>query len=163
MLFKVFYFHLSCSQHQELSRVIQEQQQQDPNAVQHIEELEAELGDVISQLESKMEQIQVIKRLVASTKRGACQKHLAKHQPLVAPVPRNGEVRVVTTVKAKGGGKKKCPLRTISSSSSGSYRSSRVELDKSGHGFHEPQESLVVLKRMKKLQSTLQRDDLSWT
>ena len=109
-----------------------------------------------------MEQIELIKRLVSSAKRQSKRK---KSAMVATAVPGNGEVKVVTTVKAK---KKdpRCfktgPTSYSSSSGSGSsVGSSRVELD-SGRRPH-PQESLAVLKGMKKLQNTLQRDDLNWT
>ena len=169
------------SQHQELSRTIQQQQQQGDggrgSTTLHLEEMEIELSQIVQQLENKMEQIELINRLLKSAKKSDHAHRSTKQfghapnkrkggqrQSVFATVPRNGEIKVVTTVKAKKKKASSCSLRTRSSRSIGSYR---AELD-CNRGIRPCSQStspdrLQVLKGMKKLQSTLQRDDLSWS
>ena len=119
-------------------------------------DLEKELQHLVERLESKMEQIEVVRHLMAScskqrkTKKGGGtvpRAHTAVH------VPENGEVEIVTTVRPKQRTRPPQPAHkdeeVPSSDSSGGSRSST-------------QESLQMLRKMKQLQHTLQSDDLSW-
>ena len=116
-----------------------------------------------------MEQIELIKRLVSSAKRGGVAKQGSRKGGR-----HNGQVATVYSKKRKEPG---VSLYSKSSSSSGSGskaeldcgRGSRAELD-CGRGSRaeldcgrRSGDSLAVLKGIKKLQSTLQREDLSWT
>ena len=169
LLLLLLLLFLLFSQHQDLSKAIQQQQQQydDDNGSLQLEELQTELAEIVQQLENKMEQIELIKKLLKSAKRSDHTHHKGGkrgQQSVYTTVPRHGEVKVVTTVKAKKRGPS-CPLRTSSSSSVGSH-GNRTELD-CNRGLRPcskgSPDSLQVLKGMKKLQNTLQRDDLSWT
>ena len=150
------YLKFSFSEHQELARMIQEQQQQGgPNTSSHIAELETELGHIVNRLENKMEQIQVVKRLLR-TKKKTKQSEKSGSSRIATPIPRDGEVRVVTTVKSKptAGTSRRGTSHGFDSTSSGSNDDAVSKTSS--------QESLQVLRKMKKLQNTLQRDDLSW-
>ena len=148
--------NLCCySHHQEIAKSIQEHSH-DPDTS---DQLQSELGDLILQLENKMEQIELIKRLVSSAKRGGVAKQGSRKGGR-----HNGQVATVYSKKRKEPG---VSLYSKSSSSSGS--GSKVELD-CGRGSRteldcgrRSGDSLAVLKGIKKLQSTLQREDLSWT
>ncbi len=133
------------SHHQEIAKSIQEHSHNPDTS----DQLESELGDLILQLENKMEQIELIKRLVSSAKRGGVVKQGSRKGGR-----HNGQAATVQSKKNKESG---VSLHSRSSSSCGS--GSRVELD-CGRRLGD---SLAVLKGIKKLQSTLQREDLSWT
>ena len=140
--------------------MIQEQQQQrGPNTSSHIAELETELGHIVNRLENKMEQIQVVKRFLRTKKKTKQPEKLGSSR-IATPIPRNGEVRVVTTVKSKPavGMSHRGTSHGFDSTSSGS----NIDMNDDAVSKTSSQESLQVLRKMKKLQNTLQRDDLSW-
>ena len=86
-------------------------------------------------LETKADQIKIVRKQLQSHKQ---RPHTRTHPHMAAtlPVSRGGEVEVTTTVKAKG------------------------TTPQSEQPHKTP--SLEFLKKMKSLQNTLQRDDLSW-
>ena len=88
-------------------------------------------------LETKADQIKIVrKQLQSSKQRPRTKTH--PHMTTTLPVSRGGEVQVTTTVKAKATtGTPQCEQQ------------------------HKTL-SLEFLKKMKSLQNTLQRDDLSW-
>ena len=90
-------------------------------------------------LETKAEQIKIVrKQLLSRRQRSRTKSHM--HQATASlPVPRDGEVEVTTTVKATG------------SPHGQAYSMADCKTP-----------SLEFLKKMKSLQNTLQRDDLSW-
>ena len=125
--------HPHCSEHQELARLIQEQADlANPSATA---DLEAELSCVVDRLESKLEQIQVVKSMLSGMRhrgsRGGDRHH--------SVAPSGGKI---------AGAKKHASIKnaagTTSSSSIGS------------------QASLEMLRKMKTVQQRLERDDLSW-
>ena len=130
-----FLFVYRCSQHQELARQLQEQT--DPSHPQATAELERQLEHLVEHLETKADQIKIVRKQLQSSKQ---RPHTKTHPHMTAtlPVSRGGEVQVTTTVKAKATtGTPQCEQQ------------------------HKTP-SLEFLKKMKSLQNTLQRDDLSW-
>ena len=86
-------------------------------------------------LETKADQIKIVRKQLQSHKqRPRTRTH--PHMAATLPVSRGGEVEVTTIVKAKG------------------------TTPQSEQQHKTP--SLEFLKKMKSLQNTLQRDDLSW-
>ena len=129
----LFFFGYHCSEHQELARQLQEQT--DPSHPQATGELEQQLERLVEHLETKADQIKIFRKQLQSGKqRPRTKTH--PHMAATLPVSRGGEVEVTTTVKAKG------------------------TTPQSEQQHKTP--SLEFLKKMKSLQNTLQRDDLSW-
>ncbi|XP_045196505.2 centrosomal protein of 57 kDa-like isoform X2 [Mercenaria mercenaria] len=144
-------FHQMSFEHQEFSKEISETS--DPRVR---EDLERELDALVSRMEAKSLQISKIRKhqeKVASKKKKKSRKidsdEISTPRPKSAhagcirasPSPRyNGEVEVTTTIKPRGGGSGVVQIRPTSAR----------------------EISLNVLKDMKKLQSTLRKDDLSW-
>ena len=125
------------SEHQELAKQIQEQT--DPAHPQATSGLERQLELLVEHLETKAEQIKIVRKQLL-TRRQRSRSRSRLHQATASlPVARDGEVEVTTTVKAKGS-----PQRQAYST---------VDCKTP---------SLEFLKKMKSLQNTLQRDDLSW-
>lgn len=124
-----------CSQHQELARQLQEQT--DPSHPQATAELERQLEHLVEHLETKADQIKIVrKQLLSCKQRPRTKTH--PHMTATLPVSRGGEVQVTTTVKAKA-------------------TTSTPQCEQ-----QHKTPSLEFLKKMKSLQNTLQRDDLSW-
>ena len=93
-----------------------------------------------------MEQINIVRHLMAlcTTRQGNTKKSSRGgrlHSSTAVHIPENGEVEIVTTVKPK-------------SKARPQHDGEELELSS--------QESLQMLRKMKQLQHTLQRDDLSW-
>lgn len=132
---QMFYF----SEHSELVKQIQETQNEKLR-----EDLERELDRLVGRMETKGEQIAILKE----HERRHVQKNRRK---TVSPARRSvklkgSEVEVVTTIKTKDntpkGAKRDC--RAAKNESSPSNR------------------NLEMLKKVQKLQGTLRQDDLSW-
>ena len=129
----LFFIVYHCSEHQELAKQLQEQT--DPSHPQATAELEQQLECLLEHLETKADQIKIVRKQLQSHKqRPRTRTH--PHLAATLPVSRGGEVEVTTTVKAKGA------------------------TPQSEQQHKTP--SLEFLKKMKSLQNTLQRDDLSW-
>ena len=125
------------SEHQELAKQIQEQT--DPAHPQATSGLERQLELLVEHLETKAEQIKIVRKQLL-TRRQRSRSRSRLHQATASlPVARDGEVEVTTTVKAKG------------SPQNQAYSTVDCKTP-----------SLEFLKKMKSLQNTLQRDDLSW-
>ena len=93
-----------------------------------------------------MEQIDIVRHLMAScttrqSKTKKCSRGGRSHSSTAVHIPENGEVEIVTTVRPKSNARPQHDGEELQSSS---------------------QESLQMLRKMKQLQHTLQRDDLSW-
>ena len=100
-----------------------------------------------------MEQIEVVRHVLASSKQrgkvksksgGGGGEQVRPHSSTQVHIPQDGEVEIVTTVKSKPRQKSGRDQYLSSDSRSSS------------------QESLQMLRKMKQIQQTLQRDDLSW-
>lgn len=107
-----------------------------------------------------MEQIEIIKKLVSTAKKNSKKDKTRS----------TGEVRTITGREKKSRNKTTShnPWRCGSSGSGSMGSSSRVDLDNGRpliiHSKEStPRDSLAVLKGMRRLQTTLQRDDLCWT
>ena len=145
-----------CSEHQELAQLLQKQQSADnvhsSSSAEVFTDLQTEISQIVNKLEDKMEQIQIVKKLLKERRVQERQLTTPKsgrpRTQTSVSVPQNGEVEIITTVKSKKGGV------SYHGGSSGDEGYERT-------GPLQP-ESLQVLRRMKRLQSTLQRDDLSW-
>ena len=122
-----------CSEHQELARQLQEQT--DPSHPQTTAELEQQLECLVEHLETKADHIKIVRKQLQSCKQRP-RTRIHPHMAATLPVSRGGEVEVTTTVKAK------------------------ATTPQSEQQHKTP--SLEFLKKMKSLQNTLQRDDLSW-
>ena len=147
--FSISTFLSLSSEHQELALLIQDQAS--TAAPEAIGDLEKELQHLVERLENKMEQIDVVRHLMASctTKRGKtkkCTRGAQGYSSTAVHIPENGEVEIVTTVRPKS---KTHPAEDEEEVHSSDCQSSS-------------QESLQMLRKMKQLQHTLQRDDLSW-
>ena len=133
------------------------QEQADSSNPEATVDLEKELHQLVERLESKMEQIQVVRHMLSASKRqgkakskpgcGGGGHQVRPHSSTQVRIPQDGEVEIVTTVKSKP--RQKLAQDHCHSSDSGGSRSSS-------------QESLQMLRKMKQIQQTLQRDDLSW-
>lgn len=147
-------FHQMSFEHQEFSKEISDTT--DPRVR---EDLERELDALVSRMEAKSQQISKIRKhqeKVAEKKKQKKKSHkkysdfeepprpksaLASYNTKINSSPRyNGEVEVTTTIKSKGPGAGVVRLRPTSAR----------------------EISLNVLRDMKKLQTTLRKDDLSW-
>lgn len=145
-------FHQMSFEHQEFSKEISETS--DPRIR---EDLERELDALVSRMEAKSLQISKIRKhqekLAGRRKKKS--KKLTDNDDMSTPRPKsayaecvkaspshryNGEVEVTTTIKPRGTGSGVVQIRPTSAR----------------------EISLNVLKDMKKLQSTLRKDDLSW-
>ena len=125
-----------CSEHQELARLVQEQSDPaDPGATAN---LEAELSCVVDRLESKLEQIQVVKGMLSGMRHQGSRGRDKHHHPAA---PSGGKI---AAAKKHSSSKNTAAAATSSSSSIGS------------------QASLEMLRKMKTVQQKLERDDLSW-
>lgn len=128
--------HMSM-EHQELTRQINEVRD-----YRLREDLERELDHLVARMEAKGEQIGRLRRhqQVLLKKK----KQAAKPRPKSAGAPSsvtNGEVEVTTTIKTKGRGAGTVNVRPVSASGKA---------------------SLNFLKDMKKLQTSLRREDINW-
>ena len=137
-LWSGFVCYFACShysEHQELARLIQEQS--DPTNPGATADLEAELSSVVDRLESKLEQIQVVKSMLAGMKHAASRGGSERnHHPVV---PSGGKIATA---------KRHASCKNAPGTSSGSSIGSQA--------------SLEMLRKMKTVQQRLERDDLSW-
>ena len=130
-------FVFNLSEHKELLKQIQDTEDERLRG-----DLERELDELVARMETKGEQIATLKQHQAHLSRSGKRK---KKRPTSASgvhktqalSVRGGEVEVVTTVKAKS-----LPRN--------------LERSKSA------KQNLDVLKSMRKLQTSLRKDDLSW-
>ncbi|XP_064617980.1 centrosomal protein of 57 kDa-like [Liolophura sinensis] len=106
------------------------------------QELEAELDSLVSRMEAKSQQISRVRRHQTNLDCKKRKKKQGRPKSAMARLQtqRNGEVKVTTTIRASGPGSGRIKVKTSPSGKS----------------------PLTVLKDMKKLQTSLRRDDVHW-
>ena len=126
------------SEHQELVKQINEEED-----ARIREDLERELDLLVSRMESKGEQIALVKKhrdQLSKKKKTSVKRKTRKVTRSATVSTRGGDVQVVTTVKSQG--------RQVNVNQTSATR--------------KTQDNLRILRGMKNLQTSLRKDDLSW-